>query len=205
MKRPLSLILILSLSAAAAEPALLQVPVDQTAVEAPAEVVEKHDAHSSGRFALAITSASLVAAGTTVGAGLFTLASRDFCTKKFGHPNAMCIAGGVAIGGAAQLLFSYLVIPELFRISGDDPSAVRAGWWKMARWPALAMAVSSLAMVAATTMETKKYGSGQALMIGSAGGAALSSLSIDVMGIIGAVKGAKEARKKKRLAELELQ
>lgn len=196
MKKTLSLILILSLSAAAAEP----IDLDTTP-----EVVERVDPHSPGRFALAITSASLVAAGTTVGVGLFTLAARDMCTKQFGHPNAMCIAGGVALGGAAQLLFSYLVIPELFRISGDDPSAVRAGWWKLARWPALAMAVSSLAMVAATAMETKKYGSGQALMMGSAGGAALSSLSVDVMGIIGAVKGAKEARRKKRLVELEMQ
>lgn len=195
MKKTLSLVLVLSLSAAAAESPYASEEIPQ--------VVERPASESPGRFALAVTSASLLSAATTVAAGFITLTARDKWTQAAGKPNPMSIAAGLAIGGATQLLVQYLLMPELFRISGDSPAAARAGWWRWARWPALTLAASTLAMVAGAAVENKNYGSGQVPMMGAAAAGAASSVGIDVLGVIGAVKGVKEARKKRRLAALE--
>lgn len=185
MKRPLSLLLILSLSAAAAEPS----------VEVP-QLVERPETHSAGRFALAVTSASLLAVGTSVAGGFIATNVPAMCTAAAGEPKPLCMAAGIAIAGATQLLVQYFLLPELFRLSGDDPSAVRAGWWQWARWPALVLAASTLAVLAGAAMENKEYGSGQSVMMGGMAASAVSGVSIDVLGIIGAVKGAKKARKR---------
>jgi hypothetical protein len=189
MKRPLSLLLILSLSAYAAEPSV------SASSEIP-RVVERPETHSAGRFALAVSSASLLAAGTSVAGGVIATQVPAMCTRAAGEPKPMCMAAGIAIAGATQLLVQYLLLPELFRISGDDPSAVRRGWWQWARWPALALAASTLAVLAGAAMENKNYGSGQAVMMGGMAGSAVSGVTVDVLGIIGAVKAAKKSRKR---------
>jgi hypothetical protein len=185
MKRPLSLILILSLSAAAAETSVTEIP----------QVVERAETHSAGRFALAVTSASLLSASTSALGGLIATQVPAMCTKAAGEPKPACMAAGIAIAGATQLLIQYFLMPELFRISGDDVGAVRAGWLRWARWPALVLAASTLAVLAGAMMENKNYGSGQGVMMGGMAGAAVSGVSVDVLGIIGAVKAAKRSRK----------
>lgn len=186
MKRPLSLVLILSLTSLAAEPTSTELP----------QVVERPETHSAGRFALSVTSASVLAVGTSVAGGFIATNVPAMCTKAAGEPKPLCMAAGIAIAGATQLLVQYLLLPELFRLSGDDPSAVRRGWWQWARWPALALAASTLAVLAGAAMENKSYGSGQALLMAGMGASAVSGVSVDVLGIIGAVKAAKKSRKR---------
>jgi hypothetical protein len=58
-------------------------------------------------------------------------------------------------------------------------------------------------MVAGAAVENKNYGSGQLPMMGAAAAGAASSVGIDVLGVIGAVKGVKAARHKRRMAAIE--
>jgi hypothetical protein len=102
----------------------------------------------------------------------------------------MCGAAGLALAGATQLLVSLLLLPEVFRISGNDPAAVRLGFWRAARWPAIALAASTLVFLAGAAAEQHRYGSGEGTMLVGLGGAATSGLTLDVMGIIGAVRAA---------------
>lgn len=146
------------------------------------------------RFALSVTSASLVSVSSSVLGGLLAVSLPGLCTAEFGSPKPMCGVAGLALAGATQLLVSLLIIPELFRISGGDIGAVRAGWWRWARWPAAMLAVSALVFLAASSAESKNYGSGQGTMIVGLGGAAASGLSVDVMGLIGAVRAAQGKR-----------
>lgn len=150
------------------------------------------EAETDVRFALSVGSASLVSASSSVIGGVLALSVPSLCTEALGTPRPMCGVAGLALAGATQLLISLLIIPELFRISGGDPAAVRAGWWRWARWPAALLAVSALVFLAGSAAEQQHYGTGQGTMITGLGGAAVSGVSIDVMGIIGAVKAAKE-------------
>lgn len=192
MKRSLCVVLIVSLSALAADP--VAGPPLQPLSAIPE--VTSSEPKSDARFALAVSSASLLAVTSSVVGGLIAVNVPAMCTKAFGAPKPMCGAAGVALAGAAQLAISLLVIPEVFRLSGDDPGQLRGAWWRWARWPALALALSAVALFAASAMETKEYASGQGVMMGSMAAAAVSGATVDVMGIIGVVKAAKEARKK---------
>ena len=181
--------MLFSLSAFAAEP----IPEVISSGDAPSTSVRIRTPHPE-RFALSVTAASLVSAGTSVLGGVLALSVPSICTAQFGAPRPMCGAAGVAVAGAAQLLISLFLIPELFRISGDDPGAVRAGWWRWARWPAAVLAASALVLLAGSASEAKNYGTGQGTMITGLAGVAVSGVSVDVMGLIGAVKAAKGHR-----------
>lgn len=146
------------------------------------------------RFTISVATASLVSISSSVLGGVLALNIPSWCTAQFGEPKPMCGVAGLAVAGAAQLLVSLLIIPELFRISGDDPASVRAGWWRLARWPAALLAVSALVFLAGSASEAKNYGSGQGTMLAGMGAAAVSGVSVDVMGIVGAVRAAKEKR-----------
>ncbi len=181
--------MLFSLSAFAAEP----IPEVVSTGGAPSVPVKLSAPHPE-RFALSVTAASLVSVSTSVLGGVLALSIPSFCTEQFGAPRPMCGVAGVAIAGATQLLISLFLIPELFRISGDDPAAVRAGWWRYARWPAAVLAASALMLLAGSASEGKNYGSGQGTMVVGLAGAAVSGVSVDVMGLIGAVKAAKGHR-----------
>ena len=157
----------------------------------PGPTVTRHLEPSPARFALSVTAASLVAISSSVLGGVIALSVPGACTEQFGAPRPMCGAGGIALAGAAQLLLSLLVIPELFRLNGDDPAAIRAGWWRWARWPAALLAVSALVVLAGSASEQRAYGTGQATMLGGLGGAAVTGLSVDVLGLIGAARAAR--------------
>lgn len=175
--------MLLSFPVLAAEPAAL--PVEIRAAPTPA---------STARFALSVTAASLVSIGSSVLGGVVALSVPNFCTAQFGAPRPMCGVGGLALAGATQLLVSLIVIPELFRINGNDPASIRAAWWRWARIPAALLAVSALVFLAGSVSEQNRYGSGQVTMLGGLGGAALSGITVDVMGIIGAVRAARVTR-----------
>ncbi len=149
---------------------------------------------STTRFALSVTTASLVAISSSVLGGVIALSVPNLCTAQFGAPRPMCGVGGLALAGATQLLISLLIIPELFRLNGNDPGAIRAGWWRWARWPAALLAVSALVVLAGGASEQRAYGTGQTTLIAGLGGAAVTGLSVDVFGIIGAVRAARAAR-----------
>lgn len=177
VSRALWIVALLSLPAVAAEPV--------TIVTQPAVVP------SPARLTLSVASASLVAIGSSVLGGAIALGVPNLCTAQFGAPRPMCGVAGVALAGASQLLISLLVIPELFRINGDDPAAIRAGWWRWARWPAALLAVSALVLLAGGASEQHAFGSGQTTILAGLGGAAVTGISVDVLGIIGAVRAAK--------------
>jgi hypothetical protein len=143
------------------------------------------------RFALAVTSTSLVAIGSSVLGGVVALGVPSACTVQFGAPRPMCGVAGLALAGATQLLVSLIAIPELFRINGNDPAAIRAAWWRWARIPAGLLAVSVLVFFAGSVSEQNRYGTGQGAMLASMGGAALSGVTVDVLGIIGAARAAR--------------
>ncbi len=182
MNRALSLLLILALPGFAAEP----IP---EVVSTPSRPLS-----DSTRFALSVSTASLVSISSSVLGGVLAVSIPSWCTEQFGEPRPMCGVAGVAIAGATQLIISLLIIPELFRISGDDPASVREGWWQWARWPAAVLAASALVFLAGSASESKQYGTGQGTMITGMGAAAASGISIDVMGIIGAARAAKVRR-----------
>lgn len=146
------------------------------------------------RFALSATTASLVSISSSVLGGVLALSIPSFCTAQFGAPRPMCGVGGLALAGATQLLISWLVLPEVFRISGIDPSEVRASWWRWARWPAALLAVSVLVFLAGSSAEQSTYASGQGTMLTGLGGAAASGITLDVLGVIGAVRSARGIR-----------
>lgn len=174
---------------------LLSLPVFAAEPEAlPLEVSAAPEPASTARFALAVTGASLVSIGSSVLGGVVALSVPNACTAQFGAPRPMCGVAGLALAGATQLLVSLIAIPELFRLSGGDPAAVRAAWWRWARIPAALLAVSTLVFLAGSVSEQNRYGSGQGTMLGGLGGAALSGVTVDVMGIIGAVRAARVTR-----------
>ena len=190
MKHSLLVVTLFSFSAFAAEP----IPEVVSTGEAPSTPVKLSTPHPE-RFAISVTAASLVSVSTSVLGGVLALSVPSYCTAQFGAPRPMCGVAGVAIAGATQLLISLLLIPELFRISGDDPAAVRAGWWRWARWPAAVLAASALMVLAGSASEAKNYGTGQGTIITGLAGAAVSGVSVDVMGLIGAVKAAKKGHR----------
>lgn len=143
------------------------------------------------RFALSAATASLVSFASSGAALGVALSVPNACTQAFGSPRPLCAAAGVALGGAVQLALTALLLPEVFRLSGLDPAGVRAGWWRWARWPAAALLVASLVFLAGSATEQKNYGSAQGTMIGGLAGTVSTGLTIDVMGVIGAVRAAK--------------
>ena len=145
----------------------------------------------SVRFTLSVTTASAVSLASSVIGGVIAVSVPSFCTEQYGSPRPLCSAGGIALAGASQLLFSLLLIPEVFRINGNEPGAVREVWWRWARWPAAVLAVSAIVFLAGAASEQRQYGKGQGSMIGGMGGAALSGVTVDVLGIIGAVRAAR--------------
>lgn len=148
----------------------------------------------SPRFALSVATASLVSISSSVLGGVVALSVPNFCTAQFGAPRPMCAVAGVALAGATQLLFSSLLLPEVFRLSGGDPAAVRAAWWRWARWPAVMLAASVLVFLAGSAAEQHRFGSGQGTMLTGLGAVTASGLTVDVMGVIGAVRAAQELR-----------
>jgi hypothetical protein len=168
-----------SISAFAAEPAPLEVRA----------------APEPGRLALAVTSATLVAAvGSSVVGGVIAVSVPSSCTAQLGTPRPMCSVAGVAMAGAAQLLISLIAIPELFRISGSDPGEIRMAWWRWARVPAAVLAVSALVLLAGGVAEQNRYATGQPAMLGGMVGAAFSGLTVDVLGLVGAARAAQGLR-----------
>lgn len=180
MRSALLAVTLWSLSVMAAEPVAT---ITQSTVEP-----------STARFALSVASASLVSISSSVLGGVIALSVPNACTAQFGAPRPLCGVAGLALAGASQLLISLLVIPELFRINGDAPGAVREGWWRWARWPALVLAASALVLLAGAANENHAYGTGQTTMLAGLGGAALSGVSVDVLGIVGAVRAARTRR-----------
>lgn len=161
------------------------------AAELPAEV---RVAPPPGRLALAVTSATLVALGSSVLGGVIAVSVPSSCTAQFGTPRPMCSVAGVTLAGAAQLLISVLAIPELFRITGNDTGEIRLAWWRWARVPAAVLAVSALVLFAGGVSEQNRYATGQPAMLGGMVGAAVSGLTIDVLGIVGAARAAQGLR-----------
>jgi hypothetical protein len=144
----------------------------------------------TARFTLSVSTASVVSIGSSVIGGVIALSVPGFCTQQFGSPRPMCAVAGIALAGATQLLFSLLLIPEVFRINGSEPGAVREAWWRWARWPAAVLAVSALIFLAGAASEQHRYGTGEVSMLAGMGGAATSGITVDVMGIIGAIRAA---------------
>ena len=144
----------------------------------------------TARFTLSVTTASAVSVASSVIGGVIAVGVPGSCTEQFGSPRPMCGAAGLALAGATQLLVSLVLIPEVFRINGSDPGSVRQGWWRWARWPAAVLAVSALVFLAGAATEQKRYGTGQASMLAGLGGAAVSGITVDVLGLIGAVHAA---------------
>lgn len=172
------LILLLALPALAQEPTLATTPSVTLTRESPR------------LLGLSAAAASTLSLATSIGAGAVAMSLQGACTQAYGQPRPLCAAGGILLGGAMQLLVSWLLVPEVFRISGVDPSGVRAGWWKWARIPAAALAVGALVFLAGAAAEQNRYGSGQGVMIGGLAGTLTTGLSIDVFGVIGAVRAA---------------
>ena len=172
--------------------ALLSLP--SLAAEPVATVTQSVAVPSDARFALSIASASLVSISSSVLGGVIATGVPNFCTVQYGAPRPLCGVAGIALAGATQLLVSLLAIPELFRINGNDPGAIRAGWWSWARWPAAALAISALVVLAGGLSEQKAYGTGQGTLLGGFGGAAVTGITVDVLGLVGAVRAAKAQR-----------
>lgn len=176
------LILLLALPALAQEPSLLTTPSVTVTEQSPR------------LLGVSTTAASLLSLGTSIGAGAIAMSMQGACTEAYGQPRPLCAAGGVLLGGAMQLLVSWLLVPEVFRISGVDPSGVRAGWWRWARIPAAALAIGAAVLLAGASMEQNRYGSGQGVMIGGLASTITTGLSVDVFGVIGAVRAAQGKR-----------
>lgn len=158
------------------------------------ESVSTAPASSPPLLGVSTATASVFALATSVGAGAVALGLQGGCTAAFGQPRPLCAAGGVLLGGALQLALQALILPETFRISGLDPGVIRAGWWRWARWPAAALAISAVVLLAGSAAEQDRYGSAQGTMIGGLAGTVTTGLTLDVIGVIGAVRAAQQGR-----------
>lgn len=143
-------------------------------------------------LAVPIAGAIAVAAASSVGAMALTLGTSALCAEVIGTPRPLCLTAGVALGGAVQVLLSWLLIPELFRWSGLDAGPIREGWWQLARWPLIGLAAAVAGLAIASGVEQSRFTSGQVPMLVALGGSLTSGLTIDVLGIVGAVRAARE-------------
>jgi hypothetical protein len=139
--------------------------------------------------------------GTSVGLGVAAalagsaggiasgIAVNQACVAQYGKPQPLCSSGALALGGAVQLLVTMLLLPEAFRIDGEDPGEVRARMWRWVRWPAAILALSALAYFAGSAAEQTRFNTGQGAMVGGLVGSIFSGLSIDVLAVVSAARG----------------
>lgn len=179
--------------APAVVPAVAPSPKRSTtpSIEPAAEVQEAAPAPQPGiGVGWPATLASVTSLATSVAAFGVAMGTSGLCTEVSGSPKPLCLAGGVALGAALQAVVSWLVIPEVFRLSGAEASSVREGWWRWARWPLLGLAVATGVLAVAAGLEQSRFESGQAAMVGALAGTLSAGLTVDVLGVIGAVRAA---------------
>ncbi|MGV3620595.1 MAG: hypothetical protein ACO1OB_07245, partial [Archangium sp.] len=102
--------------------------------------VEHPESKKTGRF-LPLLLSSLGTGASAAGAFGTGMALNRVCfSQESGRPSPVCSAGAFALAGAVQMALSLLIIPELYRLSGDDTGEVRLNMWRWMRWPALILA-----------------------------------------------------------------
>lgn len=143
------------------------------------------------RRAGAVTLASLAAIGSSTLWTAGTLVLPGQCIRATDRGQPLCSAAGLIVGGGLQILFSWLVLPEVFRLTGADPALVRAEWWAVARWPAAVLAVGAVIYAVAAGFEQRTFDSAQGPMVGALATSGLTSVTFDVLGVIAAVRAAK--------------
>lgn len=111
-----------------------------------------------------------------------------------GRPEPLALAGGIALGVVTDALLTFLVLPELYRLGGDDVArvdvgAVRGEVWRLARWPALGAAAGALTLGIGAALEHQAYGRGQVAILVGLLGVFISAGVFEVMSAIGGVHG----------------
>ena len=140
---------------------------------------------STARAALMMVTEGVALAG--VGAASYLVGS-SWAIAEFnatGRPDPQVIAGSIALSLAINLAITWLVLPELARITDDekgavDVGAVRREAWRTSRWVALAcLGFVSLFAVGAVR-EHAEFGKGQGMMLIGIAGSAASVLTFDL-------------------------
>lgn len=111
-----------------------------------------------------------------------------------GRPEPLALAGGVLLGAVTDALLTFLLLPELYRVGGDDVArvdvgAVRGEVWRLARWPALTAAASAVTLGIGAALEHQAYGRGQVAILVGLLGVFISAGVFEVMSAIGGVHG----------------
>ena len=110
------------------------------------------------------------------------------------------IAASVAVSMALNLAITWLVLPELSRLTDDehasvDVSAIRLQVWRTSRWVALAGLVFVGILVAGAVRERAEFGQGQALMLVGIAGSAASLITFDVTALFATRQALDENRR----------
>ncbi|PZR10495.1 MAG: hypothetical protein DI536_19825 [Archangium gephyra] len=161
----------------------------ETTTDVTPPTVEQPQTRTSRFWPLLLSSVATGASATGAFATGFS-ASRVCFSNETGRPSPICNAGVFAFAGAVQLGLNLLIIPELYRLSGDDTGEVRLNMWRWMRWPALVLAAAAVTFLVGAVNETNQFDTGQGAMMWGIGGALAGGITLDVFAIIGAFRGA---------------
>ena len=132
---------------------------------------------------LGTQTAALIGAGVVSYLVGSSWAIADF--NSHGRPDPQILAASIALSLALNLAITWLLIPELSRLSDDeraevDVHAIRREVWKTTRWVALAGAIFVGLFAFGAAQEHREFGKGQALMMLGLVGAGASVLTFDI-------------------------
>lgn len=152
--------------------------------------VEHPQTQKTGRFLPLLLSSVTTGASAAGAFGTGAALNRVCFSQESGRPSPVCSAGAFAVAGAVQLALNLLIIPELYRLSGDDTGEVRLNMWRWMRWPALILAAAAATFLVGAVNEEKQFDTGQEAMMVGAGGVVVGGIALDVFAIVGAFRGA---------------
>lgn len=144
---------------------------------------------STGRGALLMGSQILaLSAGAIVSVALGSLWIEDNM-RMYGRPDPRVVSANIAIALAVNMALTYLLLPNLARITNDangtaDVSFVRAETWRRTRWIAAAAALFAIMIGVGAVLEKNEFGRGQLVMAVGAGGSALAVLAFDITALL---------------------
>jgi hypothetical protein len=175
----IALALLLAAAPAFAQPTAFDVPRAATLGEPT----------STGRGALLMTSQILaLVGGATVSVALGSIWIEDHF-RNHGRPDPRVIAANVAIGTLVNMALTWVLLPDLARLTNDAGGTVDVAWvrretMRRTRWIALATALFVGVIGVGAVIEKEDFGRGQMVMAVGAGGALLGVLTFDIVSLL---------------------
>jgi hypothetical protein len=147
----------------------------------------------TGRWILTVTSASLLVATSSTLSAALTVAIPFASAAQRGPIEPLSSAGALLVGSALQLAFTWLLLPEVFRLSDVSPNTIRAAMWPSTRLLAAALGLSVLVYLVGAVLETNRYNTGQGVMLAGLTGCVVTGVAFDLFAVLGAMQKVKDS------------